>query len=103
MIEFVKVHIVYRFGIPEIITTDQGTMFTSREYEEFATSMGIKLLNSSPYYTQANGQVEASNKGIIKVIKRKIEEQPRHWHTTLNESLWAYRMACHGATKVSPY
>ena len=21
----------------------------------------------------------------------------------LNESLWAYRMACHGATKVSPY
>ena len=27
----------------------------------------------------------------------------RRWHTTLNESLWAYRMACHGATKVSPY
>ena len=21
----------------------------------------------------------------------------------LNEALWAYRMACHGATKVSPY
>jgi len=36
-------------------------------------------------------------------IKRKINEQPRRWHTTLNESLWAYRMACHGATKVSPY
>ena len=37
------------------------------------------------------------------MIKRKIDEQPRRWHTTLNESLWAYRMACHGATKVSPY
>jgi hypothetical protein len=23
--------------------------------------MGIKLLNSSPYYAQANGQAEASN------------------------------------------
>jgi len=102
-VEFVKEHIVYRFGIPQTITTDQGTMFTSREFEEFATGMGIKLLNSSPYYAQANGQVEASNKGIIKLIKRKIDEQPRRWHTTLNEALWAYRMACHGATKVSHY
>ena len=37
------------------------------------------------------------------MIKRKIDEQPKKWHTTLNEALWAYRMACHGATKVSPY
>ena len=78
-------------------------MFTSREFEEFTTDMGIKLLNSSPYYAQANGQAESSNKGIIKLIKRKIEEQPKRWHTTLSESLWAYRMACHGATKISPY
>ena len=54
--------------------------------EEFATSMGIKLLNSSPYYAQANGQAEASNKGIIKLIKRKVDEQPSKWHTTLNEA-----------------
>ena len=103
MVEFVKEHIIYRFGIPQNITTDQGTMFTSGEFEEFAVSMGIKLLNSSPYYAQANSQAEASNKGIIKLIKRKINEQPRRWHTTLNESLWTYRMACHGATKVSSY
>ena len=37
------------------------------------------------------------------MIKRKIDEQPRKLHTTLNEALWAYRMACHGTTKVSPY
>ena len=29
MVDFVKEHIVYRFGIPQTITTDQGTMFTS--------------------------------------------------------------------------
>ena len=103
MIEFVKEHIMYRFGIPQTMTTDQGTMFTSGGFEEFATSMGTKLSNSSPYYAQANGQVEASNKGIIKLIKRKIDEQPRRWHTTLHEALWAYQMACHGATKMSPY
>src|SRR6185312_2448006 len=103
MIEFVREHIIYRFGAPQTLTTDQGSMFISEEFGEFAASMGIKLLNSSPYYAQANGQEEASNKGFIKLIKRKIEEQPKKWHTTLNEALWAYRMACHGATKVSPY
>ena len=90
MIKFVKEHIIYRFGISQTITTDQSTMFTSGEFEEFTTGMGIKLMNSSPYYAQANGQAEASNNGIIKLIKRKIDEQPRKWHTTLNEALWVY-------------
>ena len=87
MIEFVKEHIIYRFGIPQTITTDQDTMFTSKEFEEFAIGMGVKLLNSTPYYAQANGQAEASNKGVFKLIKRKIDEYPRKWHTVLNEAL----------------
>ena len=62
MVDFVTEHIVYRFGIPQTITTDQGTMFTSKEFRDFAASMGIKLLNSSPYYAQANGQEEVSIK-----------------------------------------
>ena len=61
------------------------------------------MLNYSPYYAQASGQAEASNKGVIKLIKRKIDEYPRKWHIVLNEPLWAYKMACHGATKVSLY
>jgi len=61
--------------------------------------MRIKVLNSSPYYAQANGQAEASNKGIIKLIKRRTEENPRRWHTLLNEALWSYRMACHGCNQ----
>ena len=55
MVDFVKEHIVYHFGIPQTITTDQRTMFTSEEFRDFAASMGIKLLNSSPYYAPANG------------------------------------------------
>lgn len=73
MVRFVKEHIIYRFGIPQIITTDQGTVFTADEFKDFAASMGIKILNSSPYYAQANEQAEASNKSLIKLIKRKIE------------------------------
>jgi hypothetical protein len=103
MIEFVKEHIIYRFGIPQTITTDQGTQFTSSEFRDFAESMGIKLLNSSPHYAQANGQAEASNKIMIKITRKKIDQKPRRWHSVLNEALWAYRMAPHGATQTCPY
>jgi hypothetical protein len=103
MVEFVKEHIIYRVGIPQIITTDQGAQFVSLEFKEFAESMGIKLFNSSPYYAQANGQAEASNKIMIKLIQKKIEQKPRRWHSVLSEALWAYRMAPHGGTKTSPY
>ena len=45
MVDFVNEHIMYHFGISQTITTDQGTMFTSKEFRDYAASMGIKLLN----------------------------------------------------------
>ena len=77
MISFVKEHIIHRFRIPQTITTDQGTQFTSSEFCDFAKNMGIKLYNSSPYYAQANGQAEASNKIMIKLIQKKNDETPK--------------------------
>jgi hypothetical protein len=40
---------------------------------------------------------------MIKIIQKKIDQKPKRWHSVLNEALWAYRMAPHGATKTSPY
>jgi hypothetical protein len=61
------------------------------------------LLNLSPYYAQANGQAESSNKTLIKLIKKKIEQNLRRWHEVLSEALWAHRISRHGATKVTPF
>ena len=52
----------------------------SREVRDFAESYKIKLLNPSPYYAQANGQAESSNKTLIGLIKKKIADHPRRWH-----------------------
>jgi transposase InsO family protein len=80
VISFVQEHIIYRFGIPQTLTTDQGPSFMSHQFREFAESMKIKLLNSSPYYAQANGQADAINKVLIKIIKKKIKDNSRRWH-----------------------
>ena len=75
----------------------------SKEVRDFIESYKIKLLNSSPYYAQANDQAESSNKVIINLIKKKIVDHPRRWHDVLSEALWAHRISEHRATKVSPF
>jgi transposase InsO family protein len=77
VIHFISEHIVHRFGIPQTMTTDQGSSFMSHQVHDFAESLKIKLLSSSPYYTQANGQAESNNTTLIKLIKKKIEENPQ--------------------------
>ena len=73
VIEFITEHIIHRFAIPQTLTTDQGSSFISKEVRAFTESYRIKLLNSSPYYAQA----KSSNKILIKLIKKKIEENPK--------------------------
>jgi transposase InsO family protein len=102
VIDFITEHIIHRFGIPQTLTTDQGASFMSKEVREFAELYKIKLLNSSSYCAQANGQAESSNRTLINVIKKKIFDHPKHWHKILSESLWAHRIYKHRATKVSP-
>jgi hypothetical protein len=62
VIHFVPENIIYRFGIPQTLTTDQRSSFMSKEFKEFTGSLRIKLLNSSPYYAQANGQVKLATR-----------------------------------------
>ncbi|XP_058741134.1 uncharacterized protein LOC131613485 [Vicia villosa] len=97
VIDFIQRQILYRFGIPETITTetittDQGSVFTGRKMQEFSKEMGLKLLISTPYYAQPNEQVEAANKVIIGLIKKHVGTKPKNWHKTLDQVLWALDM-----------
>ncbi|XP_073289309.1 uncharacterized protein [Primulina huaijiensis] len=103
VINFVKENNIHRFGIPESLTTDQGTMFTGSDMREFSEDYGIKLINSSSHYPQSNGQAEASNKVLIKILQKMMEENPRDWPRLLSETLWAYRTSKRAATGVSPF
>ena len=103
IIDFIEEHIIFRFGIPETLTTDQGTVFTGKRVTQYAESRSIKLVNSTPYYAQANGQVEAANKVLISLIKKHVGQKPKNWHETLSQVLWAYRNSPKEATGTTPY
>jgi hypothetical protein len=103
VINFVQEHIIYRFGVPQSLITNQGPSFMSHQFREFEESMKIKLWNSSPCYAQANGEAEASNMVLIKIIKKRIKQILRRWHEKLLEALWACRTSRHGATVVTPF
>ncbi|XP_072080964.1 uncharacterized protein [Arachis hypogaea] len=55
--EFVK-----RFGVPEVVISDNGTQFADKKFGEFLASLGIRQKFSSFEHPQTNGQVEAANK-----------------------------------------
>ena len=40
---------------------------------------------------------------MIKLIKKKLEENPKRWHEVLSEALWAHHISRHGATKITPF
>ena len=71
--------------------------------QEFAKEMGFKLLTSTPYYAQANRQVEAANKVIIGLIKRHVGRHPKNWHKTLDQALWACRTSPKEATNTTSF
>nr|XP_028946820.1 uncharacterized protein K02A2.6-like [Malus domestica] len=100
---FIEENIVTRFDVPETIITDNGTIFTSDRFKDYAANLKIRLEQSTPYYPQANGQVEASNKVLIGILEKMIKERPGMWHLRINETLWAYRTFLWTATGTTPY
>jgi transposase InsO family protein len=53
---------VYRFyGPPDIIVSDRGPQFISAFWDEFCTSLGIKLKLSTTNHPQTDGQTEIMN------------------------------------------
>jgi hypothetical protein len=64
--------IIARFGIPREIVTDHGSHFHNQMMIELTSKLGLQQEHSSPYYPQANGQVEAINKTLKTILQRTI-------------------------------
>jgi transposase InsO family protein len=105
-INFIK-SIVFCFGVPHSIITDNGTNFTSKEFKSYCKSMGIKLKFSSIAHPKTNGQVEKENGLICNGIKTRLlarlEKSKLAWVDELPSVLWSLRTMPNAATKETPF
>ncbi|XP_026416266.1 uncharacterized protein LOC113311677 [Papaver somniferum] len=100
---FIKEYIIFRFGVPKHIITDNGTPFVNKHVRELLEEYGIKQVFSTVYYAQGNGKAESTNKTLIRIISRTVHDNHREWHDQLPMALWAYRTSPRISIGVSPY
>ena len=74
---FIKVNIIYRFGIPSYILTDNGKPFANKLMDKICDLFGFKQRNSSMYYAAANGLAEAFNKTLCNLLKKVVSKSKR--------------------------
>ncbi|CAK9300119.1 unnamed protein product [Gordionus sp. m RMFG-2023] len=91
--------IISLYGIPETIVTDNGTNFTSKDFEKFCNNFGIKHVLTSAYHQQSNGQVERMVRTFKTHMKRNIKID---LDIALGKFLFNYRNTRNDTTGVTP-
>jgi transposase InsO family protein len=87
--------IIYRFGVPNSIITDNGSQFTGRKFLELCDKFHIHVDWAAVAHPQTNGQVERANGMIIQGLKPKIfdrlNKSGRKWLQELPMVVWSLR------------
>ncbi len=69
---------------------DNGKQFDCEPFREWCSKLNSRRYFSMPIHPQANGQVEATNKTVFKILKKKLKVKKGTWVEELPEVLWAY-------------
>uniref|UniRef100_A0A2N9F8J5 Uncharacterized protein n=1 Tax=Fagus sylvatica TaxID=28930 RepID=A0A2N9F8J5_FAGSY len=100
---FIREHIITRFGIPHKIISDNGTPFVNKNVREVLEHYRIKHRRSTPYYPQGNGQAEATNRMLLRILSKMVFDYGKGWSSHLADTLWAYRGSTKTATGFTPF
>ena len=71
---FIREHIIIRFRIPRRLISDNGIPFINKDMKNLTEAYYIKHGKSTPYYPQGNGQAEATNRVMLKILKKMKHE-----------------------------
>ena len=70
--QFIHTNIIYRYGVPHEIISDNGLHFKG-ETKKLLQQFNIQHHKSWPYRPQTNGAVEAANKNIGWILKKRTK------------------------------
>ena len=87
-------------GLPVKMVTDNGSVFTSQEFEDFLTKNGIRHITTSPYNRVSNGLIERAVQSMRLALKKGVGKGLLE--NCLMRFHFMYRMTPHPSTGVSP-
>ena len=94
--------IVRSHGCPEVVQSDNGPPFQSKEMSEFARNMGYRHKHITPEWPKANGMVERFNRSMKEAVQAGYLEG-KGLQEAVDDFVEVYRATPHSATSVSPF
>jgi ribonuclease HI/transposase InsO family protein len=100
-------NIIYHFGIPNSIITDNGTQFTGKKFLDFCEGHHIRVDWATVAHPMTNRQVERTNGMILQGLKPRIYNDinkfGKRWIKELPSVVWSLRTTPSRATGFSPF
>jgi transposase InsO family protein len=95
-------HWVAIFGPPRSILTDNGTQYTSLNFDALCKKHGIRHIKSTPYNPRGNGIAERWNRTLMAALS-KMSDNPNDWDDHLFEVCYAHNASTSATTQQTPY
>jgi hypothetical protein len=89
--------------IPSSIVSDRDPVFTSKFWEELFQLADVKLLLSSVFHPQTDGQSEVTNRIIAMYLRCLTGDRPRSWLQWLPWAEFCYNTSFQSALKTTPF
>jgi transposase InsO family protein len=90
-------------GMPKEIVSDRDTKFTSNFWKSLMVGLETKLLFSTTYHPQTNGQMERVNQILEDMLRMHVMHQPKKWEDYLPLVEFAYNNGYQESLKMSPF
>ncbi|WVZ97144.1 hypothetical protein U9M48_042699 [Paspalum notatum var. saurae] len=95
--------IVSLHGVPRTITSDRGSVFVSRFWEQLQNALGTKLIHSSAYHPQTSGQVERVNQIVEDMLRACALTYSTKWNECLPLAEFAYNNSYQKSLNMAPF
>ena len=95
--------IVCLHGVPKTIISDRGTQFVARFWEQLQASLGTKLIRSSAYHPQTDGQTERVNQILEDILRACVIHYDKNWDKCLALGKFSYNNSYQESLKMAPF
>jgi transposase InsO family protein len=101
--ELIHTEIELKYGPPNGIVSDRGSVFTSKFWGKLCYISHTKLRLSTAFHAQTDGQTERMNQVLEQYLRRFIDEEQVLWPKLLATAEYACNNAPNTTTDISPF